>query len=406
MQSAPPVLQLGLQENPAHDPSAPARRVSFSPSSASSRSARRLSAARLSRRPRVPPPCSTSSGPNWTETSRSSQKQPVPPYFLAYTVSEVRSTELAASFGAMVVDNDNHSRTLGVDVRTGDYSLDNTHEIRGEPAPPTGLGRSAIPLTDSAPGVGVAAWLATDRAYRQSVERLARVKTNLAAKVKEEDPAPDFSREEPQVFVGAPASVQVDKAAWKARLRRLSALFADDPLILRGDVTLSVEANNRYLVNTEGSRLLTGDTACRLLVQAQTKAADGMELPVYATYYARSLSGLPAEAKLLEDVRALVVTLARLRAAPVVDPYSGPGDPLGPRGRRVLPRDLRPPDRRVPAEDGRRCADVREDGGRSRSCRRSWTSWPTRRVRSSATPSWPASTSTTTRACARAAWRS
>ena len=252
------------------------------------------------------------------------KKEPVPPYFVAYTVSEVRSTELAASFGAMVVDNDSQSRTLGVDVRTGGYALDNTHEIRGEPAPPTGLGRSAIPLTDSAPAVGVAAWLATDRAYRQSVERLARVKTNLAAMVKEEDPAPDFSREDPQVFVGTPASVQVDKAAWKARLRRLSALFADDPLILQGDVTLSAEANNRYFVNTEGSLILTGDTAFRLMVQAQTKAADGMELPVYATYYARSLSGLPAEAKLVEDVQALVVTLAKLRTAPVVDPYSGP----------------------------------------------------------------------------------
>jgi predicted Zn-dependent protease len=252
------------------------------------------------------------------------RKEPVAPYFVAYTVSDVQSTELAASFGAMVVDGDSHARTLGVDVRTGDYGLDNTHEIRGEPAPPTGLGRSAIPLTDSAQGVGVAAWLATDRAYRQSVERLARVKTNMAAMVKEEDPAPDFSREDPQVFVGTPASIQVDKTVWKARLRRLSALFADDPLVLRGDVTLSVEANNRYLVNTEGSRLLTGDTACRLAVQAQTKAADGMELPIYATYYARSIAGLPPEAKLLEDVRTLVVTLARLRAAPVVDPYSGP----------------------------------------------------------------------------------
>ncbi len=49
-----------------------------------------------------------------------------------------------------------------------------------------------------------------------------------------------------------------------------------------------------------------------------------MELPVYATYYARSLSGLPPEAKLVEDVRALAVMLGRLRAAPVVDPYSGP----------------------------------------------------------------------------------
>jgi len=252
------------------------------------------------------------------------KKEPVPPYFVAYTVYDTQSTQMSTSFGAVVGDLDTHSRTFGVDVRTGDYALDNTHEIRGEPAPPAGVGRSAIPLTDSEPGVAVAAWLATDRAYRQSVERLARVKTNLAAKVKEEDPAPDFSREEPQVFVGRPASIQVDKSVWKARLRRLSAPFADDPLIFRGDVALSVEANTRYLVSTEGSRLLTGDTACRLVIQAQTKAADGMELPVYQTYFARSLAGLPPEARLLEDVRAMIAILGKLRAAPVVDPYSGP----------------------------------------------------------------------------------
>jgi predicted Zn-dependent protease len=252
------------------------------------------------------------------------KKQPVPPYFVAYTVYDTRTSQIEASFGAIVADLDNHSRMFGVDVRTGDYSLDNTHEIRGEPAPRAALGRTMIPLTDSAPGVDVAAWQATDRAYHQSVERLARVKTNLAAKVKEEDPSPDFSREDPQVFIGKPASLQVDKAAWQQRLRRVSAVFADDPLILHGDVALSVEANTRYMVSTEGSRLLTGDTACRLSIEAQTKADDGMDLPVYATYYARSLDGLPSEAKLLEDARAMVATLRKLRAAPVVDPYTGP----------------------------------------------------------------------------------
>jgi predicted Zn-dependent protease len=252
------------------------------------------------------------------------KKEPVPPYFVAYTVYDTQSSQMAASFGAVVADVDNHSRTFGVDVRTGDYALDNTREIRGDPAPPAGLGRSSIPLTDSEPGVRMVAWAATDRAYRQSVERLARVKTNLAAKVKEEDPAPDFSREDPQVFVGKPASIQVDKASWQARLRHLSALFGADPLILRGQAALSVEATTRYLVSTEGSRLLTGDTSCRLAIQALTKADDGMELPVFAIYYARSLAGLPSEARLLDDVRAMVVTLGKLRAAPLVEPYSGP----------------------------------------------------------------------------------
>jgi predicted Zn-dependent protease len=252
------------------------------------------------------------------------KKQPVPPYFVSYAVYDTQSSQLEASFGAVVADIDNHTRTLGVDVRTGDYALDDTHEIRGEPAPPPGLGRAMVPLTDSAPGIDVAAWQATDRAYHQAVERLARVKTNLDAKVREEDPAPDFSREDPQVFVGQLASFQMDKAVWQSRLRRVSAVFAQDPLILQGEAALSVEATTRYLVSTEGSRIRTGDLACRLSIQAQTKAADGMDLPLYATYFARSLSDLPSEAKLLEDARAMVAMLGRLPAAPVVDPYTGP----------------------------------------------------------------------------------
>ena len=252
------------------------------------------------------------------------QKQPVPPYFIAYSVYDTRSVQLSASFGAVTADLDNQARTFGVDVRAGDYALDNTREIRGEPAPPAGIGRASVPLTDSETGIAVAAWGATDRAYRQAVERLARVKTNLAAKVREEDPAPDFSREDPQLSVGSPATIELDKALWQARLRRLSAVFAEDPLIHRGEATLAVDANTRYLVNTEGSRLLTSDTGCRLSVQAMTKAEDGMELPVFTMYYARTLAGLPSEVRLLEDVRGLAAMLARLRAAPVVDPYSGP----------------------------------------------------------------------------------
>jgi predicted Zn-dependent protease len=252
------------------------------------------------------------------------QKEPVPPYFVSYAVYDTRSIQMAASFGGIVADLDSRNRSLSVDVRTGEYGLDNTHEIRGEAAAPPSLGRATVPLTDSDAGVAVAAWRTTDRAYRQAVERLARVKSNVAAKVKEDDPAPDFSREEPQTFTGAPAAPAIDRAAWRGRLRRLSALFADDPLVMRAEVSLSVDAVTRTMVSTEGTRLLTGDAAFRLGIQAQTKAEDGMELPIYATYFARTAEGLPAEDRLTKDVREMLVMLAKLRAAPIVDPYSGP----------------------------------------------------------------------------------
>ena len=42
---------------------------------------------------------------------------------------------------------------------------------------------------------------------------------------------------------------------------------------------------------------------CRLFIQAVTKADDGMELPLYESYFATSPSGLPDEKQLIADVR-------------------------------------------------------------------------------------------------------
>jgi predicted Zn-dependent protease len=60
------------------------------------------------------------------------------------------------------------------------------------------------------------------------------------------------------------------------------------------------------------------------VIQAATKAADGMELPLYSSFFSRTLDGLPSESALLAEVRSMMNLLARLRVAPIVDPFSGP----------------------------------------------------------------------------------
>ena len=212
-----------------------------------------------------------------------------------------------------------------VEVRVGDYALDNTHPIRGEGGgAPTRVGRVSLPLTDDEKPIQLALWRSTDRAFKQGTESLTRVRTNIAAKVQQDNPAADFSREEPQVYLGAPVRHEIDNAAWEARLRRISAPFKEDPLIFSGSVSLTVRASNRYHVNSEGSRLATGELQYRLFINAATKADDGMELPLYRELLSRSLDGLPDEKQLLAETRSMIDLLARLRKAPLVDPYSGP----------------------------------------------------------------------------------
>ncbi len=256
-------------------------------------------------------------------------RQPVPAYYIAYRVYDERSTYIEASNGALVRSDDERGRSGSVDVRVGDYMLDNTHPIRGDTG---GLGprvaRVTLPLDDPSSTGGkpiqLALWRLTDRTFKQATEALTRVKANIASKIREEDPAPDFSREEPQTYTGTPAGYAIDTALWEARLRRISAPFADDPLILRSDVSLSVTADNRYITTSEGTQVSSGSVSWRLFIQALTKADDGMELPLYTSYFARTADGLPDEKQLASDAREMMALLGRLRRAPLVDPYSGP----------------------------------------------------------------------------------
>ena len=253
------------------------------------------------------------------------RKEPSPPYFVSYAVHDERTTGIRASFGALQRSEDARTRFASVEVRVGDYALDNTHPIRGDfNASLPRISRISLPLTDDDKAIRLALWRATDRAFKQAAEALTRVKTNVAAKVKEDDPAPDMSHEAPQSYAGAPVSYTLDTKAWEGRLRRISAPFADDPLVFRSDVQLQIEADNRYFTNSEGSQIATGDLTCRLFIQAVTKADDGMELPLYASYFARTPDALPDEKQLVADVREMIAMLAKLRKAPLVDPFSGP----------------------------------------------------------------------------------
>ena len=59
------------------------------------------------------------------------QKGDPAPYFISYSVRENNSINIEASHGALQSSDRDHSRLLDVDVRVGDYQLDNTHQIRG-----------------------------------------------------------------------------------------------------------------------------------------------------------------------------------------------------------------------------------------------------------------------------------
>jgi len=61
-----------------------------------------------------------------------------------------------------------------------------------------------------------------------------------------------------------------------------------------------------------------------MVIEAQTRAEDGMDLLRVETFQAPSASGLPSESALAAKIDKMAADLSALRKAPVAEPYDGP----------------------------------------------------------------------------------
>src|SRR6266705_939354 len=129
------------------------------------------------------------------------QKGDPAPYFISYSVNEVESVDIDASLGALRSSQTSLTRLLDVDVRVGDYQLDNTHQIRGQRGTTSGPSFSypvLMPVDNDIDALKSVVWLETDEKYKAAVERFIQVKANRTIKVDEEDTSADLSRESKQ----------------------------------------------------------------------------------------------------------------------------------------------------------------------------------------------------------------
>jgi predicted Zn-dependent protease len=255
-------------------------------------------------------------------------KQSTPgPYFMGYEVNETATVDIQASQGALQSSERDKLRVLDVEVRVGDYDLDNTHQIRGNGGGGGGSTRPAsvlMPIDDDVDALKSVIWLATDRQYKTGVSRLTSVKANRSVNVAEEDTSADLSRETAQKAVLPIKSYDVNIAEWEKKTKEYSALFSKYPDILEGDSSFTSNANNQYVVNSEGTSVRSGTIQYRLMLYATTKATDGMELYRFEAFDAHSIDGMPKDSEVRAMVDKMAKDLKALRNAPIVEPYTGP----------------------------------------------------------------------------------
>lgn len=244
------------------------------------------------------------------------------PYYLAYQLFDIEAHTINASLGGIQGSNTNRGRLLDVSIRVGQPELDNYRQIRGDR--PRFAAAAAVPLDGDMATLRRRVWLETDRVYRSAAQRLINIKSNQQVKLEGEDNSPDWS-EAPAVKKSVPVKPLVfDRKKYEERARAWSAYFGNKPGVLSSGVTVIAQRELKTIVNSEGTQLEFGRTFARIMISAQGKAADGMNLFASESFEADDPSTLPDDKTVQAAVEKVYQKLTALLKAPLVEPATVP----------------------------------------------------------------------------------
>ncbi|MDI6807827.1 MAG: metallopeptidase TldD-related protein [Candidatus Eisenbacteria bacterium] len=248
------------------------------------------------------------------------------PYFISYLIKDCQMLEIVANSGAVTRNDENRFRKLDVDVRVGNYDLDNSHfqsfQNMGFSMRMFG-GRAEVTLEDNYDVLRRELWLETDRAYKDALETFTKKKAYLQNTIRS-DSLPDFTREEKLSNMKLPAAFDAKRDLLSRTVGDISRLFLGNDKIQKSTVALKRSIENTYYVNSEGAVYVEPHVASRLSISATAQAEDGMPLKDFLVYAFADVDGMPAVETLKKDVEAMMRELAALRNAPVAEDYSGP----------------------------------------------------------------------------------
>lgn len=249
------------------------------------------------------------------------QDQEEPPYFTSYEVTQEESVEVQASFGKVTGVYQSHNNGIYIDLRVGDFQLDNTHPTDSF----TVTGNFGEFPLENPDALRSALWLRTDQKYKQAIKDYQNVKTTVQSQVEKEDKSGDFSPAPVETFMTPTIDLVVDEDLFQQKIELYTEQFSVADHIQANSSSVRATIESRWLVNTEGSLIKVSEAYFNLVITASAKADDGMVLTKSITYQGDSQEVLfSQDSKILADVEKLIKDLKALRDSPLVDPYTGP----------------------------------------------------------------------------------
>jgi predicted Zn-dependent protease len=251
-----------------------------------------------------------------------------PPYFSAARLVDHEVVEVNAKVGALFPgrSRDEKVREVYVEVRVGSYDFDNfssSDDSFNTYLPdytPSTLG----PREDVPDAIRQALWLLTDSKYKEALSTFNRLKGERVYAHEDGKEYLGFARGEALRLTAPEVEGKVDRAAWEKTMRDVSGVFLTRPQVFDSHAQFRFSRVRQRLVNTEGAEVVTARTYYEIHVEGNIRGLDGMLIEHGMHFYSRDGRDLPDREALLARTSELADLLVALRAAPTLEPYTGP----------------------------------------------------------------------------------
>jgi predicted Zn-dependent protease len=247
------------------------------------------------------------------------------PFYISYSINDVKQYAIAASMGALLQSNENRVRSKNIRVLVGDYefndeSLDNNNFTAPEP------NEIQLPLDNDYYGIRRSLWVTTDYIYKSAARQYKKNLETLEEKKKtiSEIPHRSFASKPVVTIIKRLPPVDVDRSKLENYVRALSAEFLKYPKIEHTSAYLTFTDGYTYFINSEGSKSVTPVRQTMLHLSAIRKSEEGETLHEEVAHYGFTPADLPS----LESMKLQIQRLCELLAGEPIqrfnDEYNGP----------------------------------------------------------------------------------
>lgn len=250
------------------------------------------------------------------------------PFYIGLNAVDIHIFSLHSSLGATIRLNESPNRLICNNmILVGDYNSNNLNYADPKASSYYMRTMGMLPLDNSSTELQRKLWLNFDRAYKLSAEIYESKQSALKSKTQDEEIAglPDFTASE-KVLVEIPdMPLQFDQQKLTQYANQVSAAFKPYKSLSVSWVRICGYKTNIYYANSEGTKASYPASILRMVIHAETQAANGEIFELYKVYHILAESDLPSADQSIKDAKAIAETLMAIKEAPVFDDvYNGP----------------------------------------------------------------------------------